>query len=384
MGNALGYNGGRFYSSLNKPVLLSCSFTVDSTNANGLGVSSLQGALVEDVFMYTSQSAGRGNSGLLNPMAQSASQGYALIKLKNNYQKYIGGFSGMVSPVTGSNLAINASALTVGAPYVITSVGHTALGAVTIAPVADLSGDLASTYFSLYDGYGNTFIIWFSVSGVGSAPVGVSGTLVQQSIVTGDTAATIGAALVVTIQNLPSGIAGVYSFTAAGTTTVTVTSTQTNPYGPLPGAPQEGAIATGFTFAKTIYKTNLENWQTVGLPVGVTPSLGASFIAKAVGQASNGASTGLVKAVGVSGVSSMEVIGNPNQSLGPIPMGGSPHVGGWILVQFLGQSSAFTYNSGAPESSTIATTMAKVAPTAASIVNMSFYVESSSVTISGQ
>ena len=123
-------------------------------------------------------------------------------------------------------------------------------GAATISPVADIAGSLASTWFSLYDNYGNTFIIWFSVSGVGSAPIGVSGTLVQQSILSGATAAQIGAALVLTIQNLPSGVAGVFSFTASGTTTVTVTSTQTNPYAPI-APPADGLIPTGFAFVKT-------------------------------------------------------------------------------------------------------------------------------------
>lgn len=366
--NAQGYNGGRTYSFLNRPVLIDCNFVVDSANGNGLGINSLKGAGVQNVFMHTSASAGRGNNNYLNP---NPAAGYALIQLQNNYNRYCGGFSGFVSPLTGSNLAINATALTAHVPYVITSVGHGTLGAVTIAPVADTAGSLASTWFSLYDGYGNTFIIWFSVAGVGSAPVGVSGTLVQQSIASSETAANVGAKLVLTIQNLPSGIAGVSSFTASGTTTVTVTSTQTNPYAPIP-KPMEGLIATGFTFAQTVTKTNLQNWQNVGLPKGVTPAVGASFIATAVGDASSGNSTGLVKAAGVSGITSIEVIGNANLSLGPIPTGGSPNVGGWVLVQLL----------GATDSST--TTLIPTAPTDGAVIGMSFMVEAGSILIAGE
>jgi len=397
MSTATGYNGGRLYSDLVKPVLIDCSFQVDSTNSNGLGISNLKGSLVRDVFMYTNQSAGRGNSGILNPMAQSASQGYALIKLKNNYARYAGHFAAAVAPVTGSNLAINASALTVGVPYVITAVGHATAGAVTIQPVADSSGSLASTWFRLFDGYGNTFIIWFSVSGVGSAPSGVSGTLVQQSIATGDTAATIGAALVNTINNLPSGVSGVFSFTAAGTTTVTVTSTQTNPYGPLPGAPQDGVPATGFTFAVTKYNSNLTNWQTVGVPKGVAPAVGVSFIAIATGQSTGGGSTGTVKALSSSGITRVELLGDPTLTLNPQPIGGSPNVGGYILVQFLGDAltmasytPAGTITNGTPD--TFAGTPAVLtgtiagspsAPADGSVVKMSFYVELSSVVIAG-
>ena len=226
----------------------------------------------------------------------------------------------------------------------------------------------------LPDGYGNRFIIWFSVSGVGAAPTGVSGTLVQQSITTGDSAATIGAALVTTIQNLPSGTAGLYSFTASGTTTVTVVSTATNPYGPI-GTPSDGVIPTGFTFAVTKYKTNLQNWQNVGLPKGVTPAVGAAFIATATGDSTLGTSTGTVIAPGVSGISVIEVVGDPNTTLGPIPVGGSPNVGGWILVQFL----APTVSVGAYVSPMVAT-----APADGSVCGMSFLVEQSSVTIAGE
>jgi hypothetical protein len=367
--NQLGYNGGRVYSFFNRPVLMDCNFVVDSANGNGLGIRNLKGSGIQNVFMHTSSSAGKGPNGYLNPNPAS---GYALVQLANNYNRYGGGFSGFVSPLSGSNVAINASALTVGNPYVITSVGHAASGTVTIAPVADTAGSLASTWFRLFDAYGNTFIIWFNVAGVGSAPVGVSGTLVQQSIASGATAAQVGTALVLTIENLPSGIAGVNSFTASGTTTVTVVSTQTNPQGPLPGAPQDGTIATGFTFAQTVYNTNLTCWQGVGLPAGVSPAVGASFIATTQGVSTHGGSTGLVQAPSISGITSMEVIGDANASLGPIPMGGSRNVGGWIMVQFLAPTNSST------------TTLIPTAPADGSIVGMSFYVEAGSILINGQ
>lgn len=375
MPSQLGNNGGRMYSSLVKPVIVDLNYIVDSTNANGLGIRGLSGSLVKDVFMYTTQTAGVGNSGVTNPMAQTASKGYAWILLKENYAKYLGHFGDINSPVTGSNVAINGSALTVGVPYEITAVGHSTLGAVTIAPVADVAGSLASKWFRLYDNYGNTFVIWFSVAGVGTAPTGLTGvTLVQQSIASGASAATIGAALVTTIAALPSGISGVFSFTAAGTTTVTVTSTATNPYAPLPGAPADGTAPTGFTFARTVTKTNQNNWNNVGLPKGVAPVAGATFIATATGDSTGGSSTGTVKAVGVSAISSIEVVGFPNYTLSPAPMGGTGYKGGWIMLQFL----APTISTGAYIAPMIPTT-----PADGSLVNLSLYLESSSVVISG-
>src|ERR1700677_2366220 len=56
MSNPLGNNGGRFYSTLVKPVLIECSFVVDGTNGNGMGIRNLKGAGVKSVFMNTTAS----------------------------------------------------------------------------------------------------------------------------------------------------------------------------------------------------------------------------------------------------------------------------------------------------------------------------------------
>ena len=191
MANALGNNGGRLYSFGSQPVLIDCNFVVDPTNGNGLGINSLKGQGVKNVYMHTSASAAPGNP---NPAA-----GYALIQLASNYNRYLGGFSGFVSPITGAAINIDASdaALTAGSPYIITSVGQGPAGTATIAPVADVSGSLASKYFMLYDSYGNSFCIYFVVSGVGAPPLlgpaaqyGQRGLqYVQQSILSGATAA---------------------------------------------------------------------------------------------------------------------------------------------------------------------------------------------------
>jgi hypothetical protein len=406
--------------------------TITAITSSGSVTMSANATANETSESITYQAAGSPNPAV----------GYAWLQLTSNYNRYLGGFSGMVSPTTGSTIAINSSTagLTKGNPYIIASVGTGPQGTVTIAPVADSNGSLASTYFTLYDAYGNTFVIWFSVSGVGAPPslgpaaaYGYPGLhYVQQSISTNATAATIGAALVTTIAALPSGVQGTYSFTASGTTTVTVVSTAYAPVGqPQDGSgviPQQGppvpitftissgsatagsvwtdglghlytvtttvssgttllttgvgipgnngvgtltfvsgtgsttaltfsaaaaGYATGFTFATTVSDTNLADWQAVGLPSGLTPTVGQSFIAKSTGA---GASTGTVIAPGVSGVGSIEVIGDPNQSFAPQPQGGSPFVGGWILVQFLQNGSVATPASG-------------------SVIGMSFYVD---------
>lgn len=449
MAGALGNNGGRLYSYGAQPVLINCSFVVDADDSSGLGISSLKGQGVENVFMHTSTTPGRGPNGYLNP---NPAEGYALIQLAANYNKYLGEFSGWISPVSGGTVAINGSALTAGNPYVIVSAGHGPAGSATIAPVADVAGSLAGTYFSLFDAYGNVFVIWFYVSGVGGSQPNLGPAVLpgqrglhyfQQTIASGASAATIGTALAVSIALLESGISGTKSFTAAGTTTVTVTSTS---YNPLAGVPIDGssqisasnslqvpivftissgsataasvwtdgfgnlytvsetvaagttlktngvqlpgaasgtltyvsgpgattdlayslAVAgfqTGFTFALVNYNTNLACWRGVGLPAGVNPAADASFIATATGVSTGGGSTGTVKIPGTSGISHIEVVGDPNMSIAPYPSGPSANIGAWILVQFL-----------APSSSSV-TTMIATAPTDASVCNMSFYVD---------
>jgi hypothetical protein len=123
-----------------------------------------------------------------------------------------------------------------------------------------------------------------------------------------------------------------------------------------PGFPADGIAPTGFAFAWSVNDRNLADWQAVGLPKGVVPAVGASFIATAVGS---GLSTGLVRSPLTSGISSIEVIGDPNVELGPIPMGGSANSGGWILVQFLA--------NGVP-----------TAPLDNSVCGMDFYLEQGS------
>lgn len=101
-----------FYTKHKMPVLIDCNFIVDSTNGNGLGIRSLKGQGVTNVYMHTSATPAAGNP---NPAS-----GVILVQLTDNYTRYFGGFSGQVSPVgspTGST--------TNHVAYVITSLGTT-------------------------------------------------------------------------------------------------------------------------------------------------------------------------------------------------------------------------------------------------------------------
>ncbi len=116
-----GLNGKSIYMNVTKPSVVAFNFIVDSMNGNGLGIRSLKSnGYIENVFMHTTTTPGS-NNGFLNPNPLA---GYALIQMKQNFNKFLGLAGGFVTPVTTSTKVDN-SALTVGQPYVITTLGNT-------------------------------------------------------------------------------------------------------------------------------------------------------------------------------------------------------------------------------------------------------------------
>lgn len=101
----------------------------------------------------------------------------------------------------------------------------------------------------------------------------------------------------------------------------------------------DALLTIGTAYIITSVGTSTQaDWQTLGLPIGVVPAVGCSFIALATGA---GTGSGQVKAVGSSGVFQVEMVGSPDANLSPIPTNGiSPNVGGTILLQALNASDA--------------------------------------------
>lgn len=178
-----GLNGKSLYMNICKPCFVNCNFVVDSTNGNGLGIRSLKSnGYVESVYMNTSAAftgtshtstlidgiasgtssfkigmpvQGSGipvnttiasivSSGSITLSAATTSSttgsityqgvgspnpaaGFVQIKFKNNFNYYLGGFSGFVSTVSGSSVKIDNSALTAGQAYTITTLGNATL-----------------------------------------------------------------------------------------------------------------------------------------------------------------------------------------------------------------------------------------------------------------
>lgn len=116
MANANWSNAGKIYSPYVKPVLLTCNFIVDSTNGNGLGIRSLKGPGVANVFGHTSATPGAGSNGFVNP---NPDPGTFLVQLQGNYNRLLAGFCSQVAPLSGSSV----TTVTAGKVYVIVSLG---------------------------------------------------------------------------------------------------------------------------------------------------------------------------------------------------------------------------------------------------------------------
>jgi hypothetical protein len=107
-------------------------------------------------------------------------------------------------------------------------------------------------------------------------------------------------------------------------------------------------------------------WLAAGLPAGITPVIGAAFIALATGSIGGSAA---VETAGTSGVDHLEVVGDPNtELLSVVPTGTVPGgivSGGWIFLQAL---------SGG----------VLTAPADGTVIGLTFIMSDSSVLINGE
>lgn len=178
-----GLNGKSLYTNVAKPSEVNLQFTVTPTN--GLGVTSVKSnGYVNNVFMHTSTTPAA-NNGYTNP---NPAVGYAWIQLQNNFNKFLSVCSGFVSANSGSSVKIDNSAMTIGQPYVITTLGNATLAKwlaigvpVGVTPAVGVSFIALST-----GGAGNTLTSRVqvpSVSGITSLEViGTTNVMTNSSV----------------------------------------------------------------------------------------------------------------------------------------------------------------------------------------------------------
>lgn len=170
-----GLNGKSIYANITKPITAWVNFIVDSANGNGFGVRSVKSnGHVEYVFMHTSSTPGVVN-GYTNPNPVA---GYALVKFKNNFNYYLGGFQGQIVPLTSTST----TSLTSTNVYTITSLGTTTLAQWQAVGVQQ----------GFTPAVGLTFVATATASIGGTGTVGIPGVpLANQIAVVGDPNTTI-------------------------------------------------------------------------------------------------------------------------------------------------------------------------------------------------
>lgn len=105
-------------------------------------------------------------------------------------------------------------------------------------------------------------------------------------------------------------------------------------------------------------------WQAKGLPIGITPAIGVSFVATATGSIGGSAEVQISAAAG-SGVATVEVLGVPSTVIAPNPNSNQGY-GSYFILQCRDYAGAI------------------VQPADGSIISLMFYLSNSSVTIQGE
>lgn len=137
---------------------------------------------------------------------------------------------------------------------------------------------------------------------------------------------------------------------------------------PLSGTPilvASAGVVTGLVYSiSAVGTTTQAGWVTLGLPPGITPAVGVSFVAKATTTATG---TGAVQVPlsTASGIDHIENVGGAHLILGPTPVGGSPNIGGWAVLN-CEKNTALT------------------APTDGTVIRLTWYLSQSSVTVAGE
>lgn len=344
-------NAGHFYSNIVQPIKVDCQFVVSSTDTGGYGITSLKSnGYVQNVFMNTSATPATGSP---NPIA-----GIAMVQFKNNFNKFLGVSCVMEPPVTGSAINIaDSSVLTVGTPYQIVTVGTVPAATFTVATIADTASNSAGKYMTVSDAYGNNYVLYNVAGGLGTPP-SLTGSLTGYTAVPIAYAASstndqVAAALEITLEGLNSGNS--FSVSTTGHT-CTVTSSVSN----VTLVPPPNAQTSGFTVSAITFTALAADWHSVGLPTGLTPTVGQVFLATATGGALG---TGTVRALTNTAIAQVEVLGVTDYSLQNSSI--AQNGGAYVYLKFTNGSLATT------------------APTAGSIVSLSFYFDQSSVTIDG-
>lgn len=128
-------------------------------------------------------------------------------------------------------------------------------------------------------------------------------------------------------------------------------------------------VAINTTYVITILgTTTTAGWQSLGLPVGITPAVGVAFVATATATATGTGAVQVPHANGT-GIQSIEQVGAPGLTVNPSGLNrGYPY----LIFRFMGPTNSST------------TTPIAVAPRDGSIISLKLYLSNSSVVVQGE
>jgi len=452
MANRNWASGGKIYSGIVSPVLIDMNFIVDSTNGNGLGIRSLKGPTVANVYMQTTATPAKGN-----PLVASGSTPSNAINLNTaaNFailaNSAITGSTGAGSVVTGdmgiypnngssiTNFPPSTDIGTIHAADGVALAGQTdatlafyAMNALTATAISStLDGQTltpgaykeASGTFNLaqsgpgtltFNGPGtytfqaastlttgagglptfafiggatptNTFINWAVGSsatinaGVSSSGATFYGNVIAQTSVTATQAGTIDGRLIaltgaVTLSNTNAVNKPANATPTGASVGLIVVQLQDNYNKVLKGfksivSPVSGTPLTATTAGVPSVIVNLgtatrAQWTAAGLPSGVTPAVGASFV-PATSVTIGGSAAIEITASAGSGITTIETVGDPNTTVAPNPTKNQGY-GASLILQARNYAGAIT------------------APADGTVISLAFLLNQSSVTTQGE
>lgn len=127
------------------------------------------------------------------------------------------------------------------------------------------------------------------------------------------------------------------------------------------------ALTAGVGYViSTLGNATAAKWHAIGVPAGVTPAVGVTFIAASDGGTGNTlTSRVMTSAAAGSGVASIEMLGNPNGDISPNPTA-NQGFGGQLIFECRDYAGAL------------------VAPADGSLISLAFLLSDSSILIAGE
>lgn len=148
MANRNWASGGKIYSMHVSPVLIDCNFEIDVDAVRG--IANLKGPAVSAVYSHSTHAT---------PASPNPEAGTIVVRLADGYQGMYDSVKCMIrTPLSGSDVKIDNSAMTAGKAYVITTLGNaTAAKWRTIGVPAGVTAAVGVSFVALSNGgAGNT------------------------------------------------------------------------------------------------------------------------------------------------------------------------------------------------------------------------------------